>query len=91
MRVTLTRRVMFSAAHRHRRPEWSEAQNRATFGDCANPRSHGHSCTCDVTVSDDVDPLTGFVVDVGALDASARVTAVTVAEDDALWATRHAD
>ena len=70
MRVTLTRRVAFSAAHRYRRPDWSEERNRATFGACANPHSHGHSYKCDVTVTGDVDPVTGFVVDLGALDAA---------------------
>ncbi|MBI3789924.1 MAG: 6-carboxytetrahydropterin synthase [Gemmatimonadetes bacterium] len=139
MRVTLTRRVAFSAAHRYRRPEWDEARNRATFGACANPHSHGHSYKCDVTVTGDVDPVTGFVVDLALLDAAlarevrarfdhrnindqvpefadgrlvptgenlarfilervqaalgaaARVTTVTVAEDDTLWSTCHAD
>ena len=65
---TLTRRVTFAAAHRYRRPEWDDARNEATFGPCAWPHYHGHSYVCDVTVSGDIDPLTGFVVDLGALD-----------------------
>lgn len=65
---TLTRRVTFAAAHRYRRPEWDDARNEATFGPCAWPHFHGHSYVCDVTVSGDIDPLTGFVVDLGALD-----------------------
>lgn len=66
---TLTRRVKFAAAHRYRRPEWDDARNQATFGACAWPNYHGHSYTCDVTVTGDIDPLTGFVVDLGTLDA----------------------
>jgi len=66
---TLTRRVTFAAAHRYRRPEWDDARNEATFGPCAWPHYHGHSYVCDVTVSGDIDPLTGFVVDLGALDS----------------------
>lgn len=69
---TLTRRVTFAAAHRYRRPEWDEARNEATFGPCAWPHYHGHSYTCDVTVAGDIDPITGFVVDLGALDAIMR-------------------
>ncbi len=67
-RAYLTRRVTFAAAHRYRRPEWDDARNEATFGPCARPNFHGHSYTCDVTVAGAVDPLTGFVVDLGVLD-----------------------
>jgi 6-pyruvoyltetrahydropterin/6-carboxytetrahydropterin synthase len=66
--TTLTRRVTFAAAHRYRRPEWDDARNAATFGACARPNFHGHSYVCDVTVRGAVDPLTGFVVDLGLLD-----------------------
>ncbi len=69
---TLTRRVKFAAAHRYRRPEWDDARNDATFGACAWPNYHGHSYTCDVAVAGDIDPLTGFVVDLGKLDAILR-------------------
>ena len=66
--TTLTRRVNFAAAHRYRRPEWDDARNAATFGLCARPNFHGHSYVCEVTVRGPVDPLTGFVVDLGVLD-----------------------
>jgi 6-pyruvoyltetrahydropterin/6-carboxytetrahydropterin synthase len=64
--------VRFSAAHRYRRPEWDDATNARVFGACANPHFHGHSYVCDVTVAGPVDPATGFVVDLGALDAILR-------------------
>jgi 6-pyruvoyltetrahydropterin/6-carboxytetrahydropterin synthase len=67
-KASLTRRVTFAAAHRYRRPEWSDEQNEKTFGACARPHYHGHSYVCDVTVEGEIDPLTGFVVDLGALD-----------------------
>ncbi|HXV16061.1 MAG TPA: 6-carboxytetrahydropterin synthase, partial [Gemmatimonadaceae bacterium] len=67
-KATLTRRVSFAAAHRYRRPEWSADKNEATFGLCARESFHGHSYVCDVTVAGDIDPLTGFVVDLGELD-----------------------
>ena len=66
--TTLTRRVSFAAAHRYRRPEWDDARNASTFGLCARPNFHGHSYSCEVTVRGSIDPLTGFVVDLGLLD-----------------------
>lgn len=68
MPTFLTRRVAFAAAHRYRRPDWSDAENERVFGACARPNYHGHSYTCEVTVTGDVDATTGFVVDLGALD-----------------------
>ena len=68
MPTFLTRRVGFAAAHRYRVAAWSDEQNAATFGLCARPSYHGHSYTCDVTVTGDVDPVTGFVADLGVLD-----------------------
>lgn len=67
-RLSLTRRVHFSAAHRYRRPEWDDARNLATFGKCARPNYHGHTYICDVTVSGPLDETTGFVADLGVLD-----------------------
>jgi 6-pyruvoyltetrahydropterin/6-carboxytetrahydropterin synthase len=64
----LTRRVTFAAAHRYRRPDWSDARNEAVFGQCARPSFHGHSYSCDVTVRGPIDDVTGFVVDLGELD-----------------------
>lgn len=65
----LTRRVRFAAAHRYRRPDWSEERNLAVFGACARPNYHGHTYRCAVTVEGEVDPDTGMVVDLGRLDA----------------------
>ena len=68
MHASLTRRVTFAAAHRYRVPEWSDERNERTFGLCARPNYHGHSYTCDVTVSGPIDEKTGFCVDLGVLD-----------------------
>ena len=64
----LTRRVSFAAAHRYRRPEWSDEENARVFGLCARPNFHGHSYTCDVTVRGAIDERTGMLVDLGVLD-----------------------
>jgi 6-pyruvoyltetrahydropterin/6-carboxytetrahydropterin synthase len=71
-RALLTRRVTFGAAHRYRRPEWSDERNREVFGACAHPNFHGHTYTCDVTVAGEIDPVTGFIVDLGLLDRVLR-------------------
>jgi len=67
-RISLTRRVIFAAAHRYRRPEWSEERNFEVFGKCSREPWHGHTYTCDVSVAGPVDPVTGFVIDLRSLD-----------------------
>ena len=69
MKVRLERRFRFSASHLYRRPEWSEEENRARFGKCANLPGHGHNYRLFVTVEGEVDPRTGFIVDLGHLDS----------------------
>lgn len=61
--IYLTRKAEFSAAHFYRNPEWTDEQNEAAFGKCANPNGHGHNYVLEVTVAGEVDPVTGFVVD----------------------------
>lgn len=75
MNVGLERRYRFSASHLYRRPDWTEEENRARFGKCANLPGHGHNYRLFVTVRGEVDDATGFIVDLGALDAlvSARI------------------
>ena len=69
MPTYLTRRVSFAAAHRYRRPEWSDEQNARVFGACARANYHGHSYTCDVTVTGAVEAATGMLIDLALLDA----------------------
>jgi len=75
MKVRLERRFRFSASHLYRRPDWSEEENRTRFGKCANLPGHGHNYRLFVTVEGEVDPQTGFIVDLGTLDSlvAARV------------------
>ena len=67
-KAQLVRRVRFAAAHRYRRPDWSEEKNVEVFGLCARPNYHGHTYTCAVTVEGDIDPVTGMVIDLGVID-----------------------
>ena len=64
----LTRRVSFAAAHRYRRPDWPDERNEKTFGLCARENFHGHSYTCDVTVSGPIERDTGMIIDLALLD-----------------------
>jgi len=66
-RVRVTRALHFSAAHRLHRPDWTEEKNREVFGDCANPNWHGHNYELDVTVEGEVDPGTGYLMDLKIL------------------------
>ncbi len=65
--IFLTRKAEFSSAHFYSNPTWSEEQNREVFGKCANPNGHGHNYTLEVTVAGEVNPATGFVVDLKLL------------------------
>ena len=65
--VYLTRVEHFNAAHRLFNPGWSNEQNEAVFGKCANENWHGHNYELYVTVKGDPDPGTGFLFDVKKL------------------------
>jgi 6-pyruvoyltetrahydropterin/6-carboxytetrahydropterin synthase len=65
--VTITRRLLFNAAHRVHNPALSEAENTALFGKCNNPNWHGHNYTLDVSVTGEVDERTGYVIDLALL------------------------
>lgn len=67
MRLTVSRKAHFNAAHRLHRPDWSEAKNQAVFGKCNNPNFHGHNYELIVHITGEVDPETGFVMDLKIL------------------------
>lgn len=56
MRVTVSRKAHFNAAHRLFRKEWTEIQNETVFGKCNNPNFHGHNYDLIVNVTGEVDP-----------------------------------
>lgn len=76
-RIRVTRRVHFSAAHRLARDEWSAEENARVFGACANPNWHGHNYELDVTVEGEVDPETGYVMDLKLLKERIHEAAVS--------------
>lgn len=65
--VLLTRKAEFSAAHYYYIDAWSQQENEKVFGKCANRNGHGHNYTLEVTVAGEIDPVSGFVVDLKAL------------------------
>ena len=67
MRVTISRKAHFNAAHRLYRKDWTSEKNNAVFGKCNNPNFHGHNYGLTVSVTGQIDPETGFVLDVKVL------------------------
>lgn len=65
--IYITRRERFSAAHKLSKPEWSQQRNYEVFGKCSNPNWHGHNYDLFITVKGEVNPETGFVMDLKAL------------------------
>ncbi|MGH9586573.1 MAG: 6-pyruvoyl trahydropterin synthase family protein [Acidobacteriaceae bacterium] len=61
--ILLTRKAEFSSSHYYWVRSWSDDENVRAFGKCANRNGHGHNYTLEVTVAGEVDPTTGFVVD----------------------------
>jgi 6-pyruvoyltetrahydropterin/6-carboxytetrahydropterin synthase len=72
MKAYLTRRYLFSASHRLHCDYLSEAENQVVYGKCNNPYGHGHNYALEVTVSGQVDPITGMVCNLVDLDAAVR-------------------
>ncbi|MBP8034711.1 MAG: 6-carboxytetrahydropterin synthase [Bacteroidia bacterium] len=70
--IYITRKEHFNAAHKLFNPAWSEEQNNATFGKCANKNWHGHNYDLYVTVKGEINPDTGFVVNLKDLSTVIR-------------------
>lgn len=66
-KVAVIRKAHFNAAHRLHNPEWDEETNRKIFGKCNNPNYHGHNYDLEVKVIGEVDPQTGYVIDMKIL------------------------
>ena len=64
MRVTVSRKAHFNAAHRLYRKDWSAEKNDAVFGKCNNPNFHGHNYELIVNITGEIDPETGYVMDI---------------------------
>lgn len=67
MRAKISRKAHFNAAHRLYRKDWSMEKNDAVFGKCNNPNYHGHNYELIVSVTGEISPETGFIMDVKIL------------------------
>jgi len=77
MKVTINRKAHFNAAHRLSNPTWSDEKNREIFGKCSNPNYHGHNYELIVSVKGEVDPESGFVMN---LDVLRKIIEIEVEE-----------
>ncbi len=67
MRVTISRKAHFNAAHRLFNPNWDDQKNFEVFGKCSNPNFHGHNYEMIVSIIGEINPETGFVMNLDEL------------------------
>lgn len=67
MKITVSRKEHFNAAHRLHNPAWSDEKNNSIFGKCNNPHFHGHNYELIVSLTGVPDPETGYVYDLKLL------------------------
>jgi 6-pyruvoyltetrahydropterin/6-carboxytetrahydropterin synthase len=67
MKISVSRKEHFNAAHRLFNPQWSDQKNEAVFGKCNNPNYHGHNYELIVSLIGEPDPETGYVYDLKVL------------------------
>ena len=67
MKVTVSRKAHFNAAHRLYRKDWSFEKNDEIFGKCNNPNFHGHNYELIVSVTGTINEETGYVIDMKIL------------------------
>ena len=67
MKITVYRKAHFNEAHRLHNDALSESENKDIFGKCNNPYYHGHNYELIVGVTGDVDPKTGYLIDMKVL------------------------
>lgn len=67
MKIKVSRKEHFNAAHRLFNAAWSDEQNQRVFGKCANPNYHGHNYELVVSLVGEPDPDTGYVYDLKVL------------------------
>jgi 6-pyruvoyltetrahydropterin/6-carboxytetrahydropterin synthase len=66
-KVAVFRKEHFNAAHRLHNPAWSDDKNEEIFGKCNNPNFHGHNYELIIQVTGELNPDTGYVVDMKEL------------------------
>lgn len=67
--IKVCRRSRFNSAHRLLNKNWDDSKNRAVFGKCNSPNYHGHNYVLETWLEGEIDPETGYVIDLGVLQA----------------------
>ena len=67
MEITVSRKAHFNAAHRLNNKNWSDEKNQKIFGKCNYQNYHGHNYELIVSVTGEINPETGYVIDMGEL------------------------
>jgi 6-pyruvoyltetrahydropterin/6-carboxytetrahydropterin synthase len=67
MKVKISRREHFNAAHRLYNNTWSDEKNEKVFGKCNNPNYHGHNYELVVSLIGEPEKDTGYVYDMKVL------------------------
>jgi 6-pyruvoyltetrahydropterin/6-carboxytetrahydropterin synthase len=65
--ICITKKFEFSASHRYWKDEWSKEKNEMFFGVCTSPHGHGHNYELHITVSGEVDPISGMIINLSDL------------------------
>jgi 6-pyruvoyltetrahydropterin/6-carboxytetrahydropterin synthase len=76
MKAYFGRRYTLSASHRLYSDALSDEENRLAYGKCNNPHGHGHNYVVEVLAGGAVDPDTGMVVNMAALDLTVRTKVI---------------
>lgn len=74
--MKICRKESFNAAHKLAVKEWTKEQNEAVFGKCSNPNYHGHNYVLETCIEGPIDPVTGYVFDLGQLKRIMQVEIV---------------
>ncbi len=65
--IYVSRRETFSASHRLHNPLLSDDENLKCFGKCNSPNGHGHNYILEVVVAGEINPITGYLIDLKKL------------------------
>ena len=76
MKISAYRKEWFNAAHRLHNAEWSDERNTEVFGKCNNPSYHGHNYELLVKLYGEVDPQTGYLMDLKILKDIIRTNVI---------------
>jgi len=72
----MTRRYWFAASHRLHSEQFTEERNREIYGKCNNPHGHGHNYALEVTVSGQVDAVSGMICNLVDLDTCVHANVI---------------